>query len=128
MKRFFLSTFLVIWSVAPAIADTWECVDSGDGHVYKATQSVPVDRCKQVAWTPESEEKKKIRAIMNTPLSQRTTTVQIGMSRMGAMLSNWGNPEKINKTTTASGVREQWVYGEGRYLYFENGVLTAIQD
>jgi len=53
----------------------------------------------------------------------------------------WGRPTKINRTITTHGVREQWVYsGDGSiardlyrrtrtcYLYFENGILTAIQD
>ncbi|MBN2890686.1 MAG: hypothetical protein JXL97_02355 [Bacteroidales bacterium] len=40
-----------------------------------------------------------------------------------------GKPEKINKTTTASGVREQWVYDNyDMYLYFENGKLVTIQE
>ena len=39
----------------------------------------------------------------------------------------WGNPENINQTITKFGVHEQWVYGGGNYLYFENGILTAIQ-
>jgi len=32
-----------------------------------------------------------------------------------------------NKTTTANGVREQWVYGKS-YVYLMNGEVTAIQD
>lgn len=40
----------------------------------------------------------------------------------------WGKPEKVNTTTTAHAVREQWVYGAGRYLYFIDGVLTSIQE
>lgn len=51
--------------------------------------------------------------------------VVIGMTRYQAEAS-WGKPSQINETTTAAGIREQWVYG-GAYLYFENGVLTAIQ-
>jgi hypothetical protein len=42
--------------------------------------------------------------------------------------TEWGRPEKINKTITARGVREQWVYWSGEYLYFDNGKLTAIQQ
>lgn len=37
----------------------------------------------------------------------------------------------VNKTTTSSGVREQWIFGKGnnkKYFYFNNGVLTTIQD
>jgi hypothetical protein len=44
---------------------------------------------------------------------------------------SWGFPAKINKTITASGTNEQWVYenlfSDNEYLYFENGKLTAIQ-
>lgn len=39
-----------------------------------------------------------------------------------------GTPDDINRTTTAYGVREQWVYNYGKYLYFENGKLTSWQD
>ena len=38
-----------------------------------------------------------------------------------------GRPYKINRTTTKSTIYEQWVYAT-KYLYFENGVLTTIQD
>lgn len=38
----------------------------------------------------------------------------------------WGAPDEINRTTTAVGIHEQWVYGD-QYLYLDNGVLTTIQ-
>jgi len=44
------------------------------------------------------------------------------------VLESWGQPEDINRTTTAYGTTEQWVYGLGCYIYFENGKVTAIQD
>ena len=40
----------------------------------------------------------------------------------------WGEPRSVNKTTTTYGVHEQWVYSTSRYLYFDDGVLTAIQE
>ena len=54
--------------------------------------------------------------------------VSIGMSQDEALASNWGKPVRINRTITAHGTNEQWVYGGGNYLYFENGKLTAIQN
>lgn len=54
--------------------------------------------------------------------------VTIGMSQQDALDSSWGKPDRVNRTTTASGVREQWVYGDRGYLYFTNGVLTAVQN
>lgn len=40
----------------------------------------------------------------------------------------WGEPNSINKTIGSWGTHEQWVYGSGSYLYFENGKLTSIQN
>lgn len=40
----------------------------------------------------------------------------------------WGYPSDINKSTGSWGVHEQWVYGGGSYLYFENGRLTSIDN
>ncbi|MDO5104473.1 hypothetical protein [Capnocytophaga sp.] len=53
--------------------------------------------------------------------------VRIGWSKQ-MCIDSWGKPESINKTTTQYSVSEQWVYGNGNYLYFENGKLTAIQN
>ena len=54
--------------------------------------------------------------------------VRIGMSRQQALQSNWGKPDSVHTTTTATTVVEQWVYGGGGYLYFRNGRLYAIQN
>ena len=56
--------------------------------------------------------------------------ISIGMTREMAEAS-WGKPADINRTVTATLVREQWVYGSGsnrRYLYFRNGILDSFQD
>ena len=56
--------------------------------------------------------------------------VKIGMSEEYAKIS-WGEPGDNNKTITAAGVHEQWVYGDishRSYLYFDNGKLTSIQN
>ena len=66
----------------------------------------------------EAEERKR----------KRARGVTIGMSKEDAIASSWGRPESVNSTTTSRGTREQWVYGSRSYLYFENGVLTAIQN
>ncbi|WHY64669.1 hypothetical protein [Neobacillus sp. SuZ13] len=56
------------------------------------------------------------------------TGVSIGMTKDMVLKSSWGEPQKINKTTTSYGTKEQWVYGNGNYFYFENGILTTIQN
>ena len=45
--------------------------------------------------------------------------------------STWGEPTEINKRTTQYGVSEQWVYrtdSKTKYIYLDNGVVTAIQE
>lgn len=53
--------------------------------------------------------------------------VKIGMSEE-QVLEALGKPEHINRTIYGSHVSEQWVMSESRYLYFDDGILTAIQD
>lgn len=52
----------------------------------------------------------------------------IGMTKEEVEASLWGKPERINRTVTAYGTREQWVYGNRQYLYFTDGILTSFQD
>lgn len=52
----------------------------------------------------------------------------IGMTRYAVVLSSWGKPSKINKTTTANVVKEQWVYYGNKYIYLEDDVVSAIQE
>lgn len=59
--------------------------------------------------------------------SKRKGGVRIGMNKKQVIASNWGRPSSVNKTTTANGISEQWVY-DGSYLYFENGILRTIQN
>ena len=72
------------------------------------------------------------------PSTEESTTTeapkvlpQIGMTAEEVEKSLWGKPSHINKTTTRYGVSEQWVYRssiKSRYIYFKNGVVTAIQE
>src|SRR5450830_359465 len=50
--------------------------------------------------------------------------VSIGMSAEAARASSWGKPRMVNRTITANGKHEQWVYGGNNYLYFTDGFLT----
>lgn len=55
----------------------------------------------------------------------------IGMTADEVRESTWGEPSTINKTTTKYSVNEQWVYKSSvktRYIYIEDGFVTAIQE
>lgn len=74
------------------------------------------------------EEANRRRALAEDRARRRKEGVSIGMSQDEVLMSSWGRPERVNRTTTSRGTREQWVYGGSNYLYFENGRLTAIQN
>lgn len=54
--------------------------------------------------------------------------VHIGMTKQEVLDSSWGEPYDINKSIGSWGVHEQWCYEGYNYLYFENGILTSIQN
>ena len=55
--------------------------------------------------------------------------IWVGMSKK-MCIDSWGEPNDINRSLRKDGVSEQWVYGinDPSYIYFENGILTSIQD
>jgi hypothetical protein len=53
--------------------------------------------------------------------------VTIGMDKKMCKAA-WGNPFKIDTTTTAEGVLELWHYSWKKNLYFENGTLVRIES
>ena len=76
----------------------------------------------------EAEAKAKIEAEAKAKAEAKQHGVKIGMTQQQVLDSNWGAPEEKNRTTNSFGVYEQWVYGGGNYLYFENGILKTIQN
>ncbi|WP_305825797.1 hypothetical protein [Massilia brevitalea] len=74
----------------------------------------------------KAAEQKRAKAA--TRESKRRGGVALGMTPSQVRASNWGSPQRINRTTGSFGVHEQWVYSGGNFLYFENGVLTSVQN
>ena len=74
------------------------------------------------------QQRAKARAAYNAELKKKPGA-SIGMTAQQVInKTNWGRPDKVNRTTTPNGVDEQWVYDGGSYLYFHNGILRAIQN
>lgn len=48
------------------------------------------------------------------------------------VLRAWGEPDRINSTTSQAGVREQWVYRRAnfrnQYVYLRNGIVESISN
>lgn len=51
--------------------------------------------------------------------------VKTGMTKAECKLS-LGNPNEVKKIPTYSGLREQWIYNSGAYLFFVDDLLAMI--
>ena len=62
----------------------------------------------------------------------KRTEPYIGMTAEEVRRSAWGTPDEINRTTTKYGTSEQWVYEgfnyDNKYVYLDDGIVTAIQE
>jgi len=58
---------------------------------------------------------------------KRRGNPRIGMTAKQVEASCWGKPGHVNRRQTAGAITDQYVYGDGRYLYLRNGVVTSIQ-
>jgi hypothetical protein len=57
---------------------------------------------------------------------ERRGQPRIGMTTVEAMATCWGKPQQVVKMTTAAGVHERFLYGNGHILEFEGDALSAI--
>lgn len=73
-------------------------------------------------WVRRAQEQRRREAA-----AKKREGVTLGMTTEDVLASMWGKPRHVNRTTNRWGVREQWVY-EGGYLYFDNGILTTVQN
>jgi hypothetical protein len=106
------------------IPDDYSGYMSDEIHAYMDKYSDLIKERKQ--YVNNVNEIKKEIAETKTNLSPLSP--QIGMTADQVLETIWGKPKDINKTTTANGVNEQWVYGNGKYVYLEDGIVTAIQE
>lgn len=61
------------------------------------------------------------------PKQVKVVAPYIGMPIEELKNSSWGKPKRINYTTTKYGTSEQWVYSDDRYVYVDDGIVSAIQ-
>jgi hypothetical protein len=52
---------------------------------------------------------------------------RVGMTAEQVEASCWGKPGHVNRTHTAGGISDQYVYGDGRYVDLRDGIVTSIQ-
>lgn len=104
---------------------------------YKMHINIPTDEngdCElfnkeMIVYSKINEEQRKIKEQKEAEekAKKKQEGVRIGMSKQDVLDSIWGKPIKKNITTNKYGTREQWVYSNYNYLYFENDKLVSIQ-
>ena len=111
------------WDDARNIAAKWIEYQDPELVAMHATSSIAADAARV-----KEQERARLAAEKADRARRKREGVAIGMTREEVLMSQWGRPEHINRTTTAHGEHEQWVYHGRNYLYFENGKLTTIQN
>ena len=62
-------------------------------------------------------------------LESRRYAPKIGMTKEQVLGSVWSSPRRKEKTTTASGTSEIWIYAGPSFLFFdETGILRQIDS
>ena len=98
----------------------------------KEADQAKAEEAQAKAQERKEREQQRIQALVDKYGQSNVNLARQGKVKIGwnkeLCKEAWGEPRSVNKTTTAYGVHEQWVYSTSRYLYFDNGVLTAIQE
>jgi hypothetical protein len=58
---------------------------------------------------------------------KRRGNPKIGMTTKEVTATCWGKPRQVNRTETSNVIFDQFIYGDGRYVYLENGVVRSVQ-
>lgn len=99
--------------------------------VRKASQAETREEVEDSLEEARARNAAREKAIARQPAELRNVIrnhkIKLGMTPEQVTLA-WGRPQDINRTTTLGGTREQWVYGMKTYVYFQGGVVTAIQN
>ena len=99
---------------------TYEVVNNTKFREYYSS----LEKAKEV----EDEDYQKLLDKMEAHRKASNAEPNIGMSKEEVLCGKWGIPDKRNTYTYSWGTHEQWVYEGYGYVYFENGVVTSIQD
>ena len=120
------------WAASFKGVSSAETYGSTLGSALEYLENVPDDYSGRFSDEIETEREKykKLVMIENRKVERENKLLsipEIGMTDYEVVETSWGKPEKINKTETAFGINEQWVYDKG-YLYFEDHYLMSIQS
>lgn len=132
MKKIFAGIFAVTISIS-ANAGSAACIGNPDPVACEAFEAklaleTPTQKADRAHRLEKSRQLANAQVLKQAAVKAKDRGVSISMSQSEVRASSWGLPQRVNRTTTASGVTEQWVYGNRNYLYFRDDKLTSIQN
>lgn len=140
--------FNVIGSASDSIGRKFIKIELGDGRIGFVSEyemqpgrvldedpKVTAERGRRAARAAEEKRKQREVALEKERLQRVATAAaecerrgppKIGVTPTQATESCWREPKRIVKKPTAAGASEDYVYGIGHILRFENGLLSEI--
>ena len=110
-------------AASPALAQAYKCTDAAGRVAFQEQPCAAGARQATVKLAPVVEQTPEQKRILQ---AMAVGAVTAGMSA-AQVRQVWGPPVRINKTVSAGGVSEQWVYSNGQYLYLTRGLVSAMQ-
>ena len=110
-------------AASPALAQAYKCTDAAGRVAFQEQPCAAGTRQATVKLAPVVEQTPEQKRILQ---AMAVGAVTAGMSA-AQVRQVWGSPVRINKTVSAGGVSEQWVYSNGQYLYLTRGLVSAMQ-
>ena len=139
--KMFLTPLVYLKNGEKAVALEFKFLDK-DSFIFEKEVLKREEENKKLAAQKLKEQQAWEREIKADELKRRNHLIKIYGQKVGAYIAEgnivlgmtkemcraaWGDPMDINTTTVSGLTREQWVYGGGNYLYFDNGTLKVIQ-
>ena len=121
MKTYILP--ILALAAGPALAQAYKCTDAAGRVAFQEQPCAAGARQATVKLAPVVEQTPEQKRILQ---AMAVGGVTAGMSA-SQVRQVWGAPIKVNKTVGAGGISEQWVYGNGQYIYLSHGVVVAMQ-
>jgi hypothetical protein len=124
-------------SLEDIVNETVECMKHAAGKASYNQCQMEVYTKHGMAEQAAGAKRRLEEAEMHDALCQKTTDTRIGMTEYEVLDSKFGKPNDRHSTITAAHQHDQWVYDDGprcgpghvrTYLYFEDGILTAITN
>lgn len=131
--KFFSVGILIATMYLSAYAGSPACIghpkpEACEAFEAKFASETPAQKAKRIHRLEQSRKAAHEQVMKDPAEGAKHRGVSIGMTRAEVLASNWGKPQRVHRTTNTFGTSEQWIYGGHNYLYFQDGVLTSIQN